>query len=708
MNDFHYRIAKALSLPEKNVKTVVSLLDGGATIPFIARYRKEMSGSMNEVELGNISEQLKKLKELVLRKETILKSIKEQGKLTPALIKLIEKCWDSTALEDIYLPYKKSRQTKGAMAKKKGLEPLATWIFKQQNGKPETEAKQFLNKEVKNIEDALSGARDIIAEWINEDNKVRDKLRYLFSKNAMLSSKVIKSKKEDARTYEDYFEYSQSLKKCPSHRLLAIRRGEKQGFLRVSIDIDVELAHSNIERFILRNQTESAKQIKLAIEDAYKRLLKPSIETEFKNTSKDSADLVAMEVFAKNLRQLLLSPPLGSKVILGLDPGFRSGCKLVVIDKTGQLLHNSVIYPHPPQSKASEALHKMSTLIDKYAVEAIAIGNGTAGRETMQLCKKLDLDFPVNLYMVNESGASIYSASKIAREEFPDHDITVRGAVSIARRLMDPLGELVKIDPKSIGVGQYQHDVNQPKLKDNLDQVVSSCVNAVGINLNTASQHLLSYVSGLNTGLATNIVNYRSDNGAFKTRKELTKVKRLGAKAFEQAAGFLRIKKSKNPLDNTGIHPERYALVREMAKSVDCKVEDILNNASKIDQIKLSTFMDETIGMPTLKDIIMELKRPGLDPRGEAKQFEFSEQIKDINDVKVGMILPGIINNITKFGAFVDIGIKQGGLVHISQIANKFIKDPAEVVSLEQHVSVKVLDVDMERGRIQLSMKDVN
>ncbi len=708
MNDFHYRIAKALSLPEKNVKAVINLFDGGATIPFIARYRKEMSGSMDEVELENIREQLKKLKELVLRKETILKSIKEQGKLTPALTTQINKCWDATALEDIYLPYKKSRQTRGAMAKKKGLEPLATWIFKQQSGRPEAEAKKFLNKEVKNTEEALAGARDIIAEWVNEDNKVRDKLRFLFGKNAMLSSKLVKSKKEEARTYEDYFEYSQSLKKCPSHRLLAIRRGEKQGFLRVSIDIEVELAQSNIERFILRNHTESAKQIRIAIEDAYKRLLKPSIETEFKNASKDSADLIAMEVFAKNLRQLLLSPPLGSKVILGLDPGFRSGCKLVVIDKIGQLLHNSVIYPHPPQSKSNEAMHKISTLIDKYAVEAVAIGNGTAGRETMQLCKKLDLDIPVNLYMVNESGASIYSASKIAREEFPDHDITVRGAVSIARRLMDPLGELVKIDPKSIGVGQYQHDVNQPKLKDNLDQVVSSCVNAVGINLNTASQHLLSYVSGLNTGLATNIVSYRNENGAFKTRKELSKVKRLGAKAFEQAAGFLRIKKSKNPLDNTGIHPERYGLVKEMAKSVNCKVEEILNNSSKIDQIKLSAFIDVAIGMPTLKDIITELKRPGLDPRGEAKQFEFSEQIKDIQDVKVGMILPGIINNITKFGAFVDIGIKQGGLVHISQIANKFIKDPSEVVSLEQHVSVKVLDVDMERGRIQLSMKDVN
>jgi len=502
-------------------------------------------------------------------------------------------------------------------------------------------------------------------------------LRFLFSKNAVLSSKVIKSKKEDASTYKDYF-------------------------------IEVELAHSNIERLILRNHTESAKQIRIAIEDAYKRLLKSSIETEFKNASKDSADLVAMEVFAKNLRQLLLSPPLGSKVILGLDPGFRSGCKLVVIDKIGRLLYNSVIYPHPPQSKSSEALHQISTLIDKYGVEAIAIGNGTAGRETMQLCKKLDLDFPVNLYMVNESGASIYSASKIAREEFPNHDITVRGAVSIARRLMDPLGELVKIDPKSIGVGQYQHDVNQPKLKDNLDQVVSSCVNAVGINLNTASQHLLSYVSGLNTGLATNIVSYRNDNGAFKTRKELSKVKRLGPKAFEQAAGFLRIKKSKNPLDNTGIHPERYTLVKEMAKSVGCTVEEILNNTVKIDEINLRNFINQTIGMPTLKDIITELKRPGLDPRGEAKQFEFSEQIKDIQDVKIGMILPGIINNITKFGAFVDIGIKHGGLVHISQIANKFIKDPSEVVALEQHVSVKVLDVDMERGRIQLSMKDVN
>ncbi len=705
---FSERIANALHLDKKRVKAVIELLEEGSTIPFIARYRKEMSGSMDEVKIADIAEHLKKLNELVARKEYILKAIKEQGKLHPKLEKQIVQCWDPTLLEDLYLPYKKKRQTRGEMAKKKGLESLAKLIFAQDNTSLQKASKTYINKEVANTEEALAGARDIIAEWVNEDGQIRDKVRKLFSKEAEIQSKKVKSKEEEAKIYKDYFDFNQALDKCPSHRLLAIRRAEKLGLLRVSIDIDAERAQHSIETKIIKNQSESAKQVQLAIADAYKRLLKPSIETEFKNISKDKADEVAMEVFARNLRQLLLAAPLGGKVVLGLDPGFRTGCKLVVLDNTGSLLFNSTIYPHPPQNKSSEAKHKLAQLIEKYKVEAIAIGNGTAGRETMQLCKNIDLPYPLDIYFVNESGASIYSASKIAREEFPHQDITVRGAVSIARRLMDPLAELVKIDPKSIGVGQYQHDVNQNRLKENLDQVVSSCVNAVGINLNTASEHLLSYVSGLNTTLAKNIVGYRNENGVFKSRSELNKVKRLGKKAFEQSAGFLRIKQNKNPLDNTGVHPERYKLVKEMASSVNCKVPDLIGNAPKIDEIKLSTFISVDAGLPTLKDIQKELKRPGLDPRGEAKQIDFNDKIKSIEDLEIGMILPGVINNITKFGAFVDIGIKKGGMIHISQLANKFVKDPADVVHLEQHVQVKVLEVDLDRGRIQLSMKDIN
>ncbi len=705
---FGERIAKTLHLEKSRVKAVIKLLEDGATIPFIARYRKEVSGSMDEVNIADIAENLKKLNDLVARKETIEKAISEQGKLSPKLAQQIKDCWDPTQLEDIYLPYKKKRQTRGEKAKKQGLEPLAKLIFAQENVALHSASKKYLNKEVATIEDALAGSRDIIAEWINEDAALRDKIRRLFSKEATIHSKKIKSKEEEAQVYKDYFDYAQPLQKCPSHRLLAIRRGEKLGLLRVSIDIDIDRAQDAIERNVVKNRSESANQVKLAITDAYKRLLKPSIETEFKNLSKDKADLVAMEVFARNLRQLLLAAPLGGKVILGLDPGFRTGCKLVVLDKTGALLYNTAIYPHPPQNKSGEAKHTLTQLIEKYKVEAIAIGNGTAGRETMQLCKGIDLPYPLDIYFVNEAGASIYSASKIAREEFPNEDITVRGAVSIGRRLMDPLAELVKIDPKSIGVGQYQHDVNQTRLKENLDQVVSSCVNAVGINLNTASEPLLSYVSGLNTTLAKNIVGYRNEHGEFRSRSELNMVKRLGKKAFEQCAGFLRIKQSKHPLDNTGVHPERYKLVKEMAASVNCKVEELIGNDTKIDALKLSTFISVEAGLPTLKDIQKELKRPGLDPRGEAKQIEFNDKIKSIEDLEIGMILPGVINNITKFGAFVDLGIKKGGMVHISQLANKFVKDPADVVHLEQHVQVKVLEVDIDRGRIQLSMKDVN
>ena len=705
---FSERIAKTLHLEKNRVKAVINLLEEGATIPFIARYRKEVSGSMDEVNIADISEHLKKLNDLVSRKETIREAIAKQGKLNPKLAQQIKDCWDATQLEDIYLPYKKKRQTRGEKAKKLGLEPLAKLILAQQNINLQTSAKKFLSKELTSVEDALAGARDIIAELINEDVGNRDMVRRLFAKEASINSKKIKSKEEEAKMYKDYFDYSQPLQKCPSHRLLAIRRGEKLGLLRVSIDIEVERAQDAIERKVIKNRSESAQQVKLAIADAYKRLLKPSIETEFKNLSKEKADLVAIEVFAKNLRQLLLAAPLYGKVILGLDPGFRTGCKLVVLDKTGALLHNTSIYPHPPQNKTEESKHTLAQLIEKFKVEAIAIGNGTAGRETIQLCKNIDLAYPLDIYFINEAGASIYSASKIAREEFPDKDITVRGAVSIARRLLDPLAELVKIDPKSIGVGQYQHDVNQTRLKENLDQVVSSCVNAVGINLNTASEPLLSYVSGLNSTLAKNIISYRNEHGAFKSRSELNKVKRLGKKAYEQCAGFLRIKQSKQLLDNTGVHPERYALVKEMAHSVNCKVDELIGNEAKIDAIKLSTFISEETGFPTLKDIQKELKRPGLDPRGEAKQIDFNDKIKSIEDLEIGMILPGVINNITKFGAFVDLGIKKGGMIHISQLANKFVKDPADVVHLEQHVQVKVLEVDIDRGRIQLSMKEVN
>ena len=705
---FSERTAKALKLDKGRVKAVMQLLEDGATIPFIARYRKELSGAMDEVQISDVAEKFSKLKDLLARKATIEKAIAEQGNLTPPLSKQIQNCWDATMLEDLYLPYKKKRQTRGEVAKKKGLEPLARFLFMQENTAVQSVAKKYLNQDVANIDDALAGARDIIAEWINENAEVRDQLRRLFRREAMITAKVVKSKKAEAKTYTDYFDFAQALRQCPSHRLLAIRRGENQGLLRVSIDIEVDHAHEAIEKKVIKNKSESAKQVREASKDAYKRLLKPSIETEFKNISKEAADQVAMEVFASNLRQLLLAAPLGSKVILGLDPGFKSGCKLVVVDRTGKLLYNSNIYPHPPQNKTSEAKHLLAQLIEKYKVEAIAIGNGTAGKETLQLCKSIDLSYPMEIYLVNESGASIYSASKIARDEFPDKDITVRGAVSIARRLMDPLAELVKIDPKSIGVGQYQHDVNQTKLKEKLDNVVSLCVNAVGINLNTASENLLSYVSGLNAGLAKNIVAYRDENGMFKKRSELNKVKRLGNKSFEQAAGFLRIKRSTHPLDNTGIHPERYILVKEMAASVGCKVKDLIGNKAKVDELKLSTFVNKDIGIPTLKDIQTELKQPGLDPRGEAKQISFADHINSIEDLEVGMVLPGIINNITKFGAFVDIGIKQGGMVHISQLANKFVKDPADVVHIEQHVQVKIMEIDMDRGRIQLSMKDVN
>lgn len=709
MNTIHLSIiSKDLNLPQSKVKSTIKLLDEGATIPFIARYRKEATGSLDEVNIGDIKTLLDKLNEIEKRKETILKTIEEQGKLTDDLKRRIQDTFDSTVLEDIYLPYKPKRKTRASIAKEKGLEPLADVIFSQNNHRVEELAEQYLTDDVELLEDALQGARDIIAEWINEDAVARQKVRYAFERDARLSAKLVRGKEEEASKYKDYFAFEQPLHKCPSHRLLAIRRAEDEGFLRVNIAPEAEEVLYRLEREFLENGNGAAtNQVKLAMQDAYKRLLQPSIETEFRNMSKGLADVEAINVFTENLKQLLLSPPLGQKRVLAIDPGFRTGCKVVCLDESGALVNSSTIYPHPPQSKEYEAIADIKYLVDKFQIDAIAIGNGTAGRESLAVFQQVDYGRPVEVFMVNENGASIYSASEIAREEFPDQDITVRGSVSIGRRLMDPLAELVKIDPKSIGVGQYQHDVNQTKLKESLDRTVESCVNNVGINLNTASKPLLTYVSGLGPTLAKNIIEYRTENGLFKSRAELKKVKRMGDKAFEQAAGFLRIREAKNPLDNTAVHPESYSVVKQMAKDLNCSVEELIKTESLRKQIDLKKYVTENIGLPTLTDIVKELEKPGLDPRGKAKSVEFSKTIKMIDDVHPGMILTGVINNITNFGAFVDIGIKQGGLIHISEIANRFIKNPAEVVSLNQEVQVKVLEVDLQRGRIQLSMKQV-
>ena len=708
MTNIHIQlISDELNLPLKKVTNTVALLKEGATIPFIARYRKEVTGSLDEVAIGEIQTQLKKFEELDKRKDTILKAIEEQGKLTDDLRKRIEDTFNPTILEDIYLPYKRKRKTRATVAKEKGLEPLANFLFAQRNHDIEREAEKFLNDDVANQEEALQGARDIIAEWINEDEDARSKVRFAFERGATIRSKVVKSKMEAAAKYKDYFAFEQPLNGCPSHRILAIRRAEDEGLLRVYVAPDEEETLYQLERHFLEGNGSATNQVKLALEDCYKRLLEPSIETEFRNSSKELADADAIEVFVENLRQLLLSPPLGQKRVLAIDPGFRTGCKTVVIDESGTLLFNTAIYPHPPQSDQFGAVSTVKNLVKKYNVEAIAIGNGTAGRESLAIFQNVDYGKPVEVFMVNENGASIYSASAIAREEFPDEDITVRGAVSIGRRLMDPLAELVKIDAKSIGVGQYQHDVNQTKLKDSLDRTVESCVNSVGINLNTASKHLLTYVSGLGPTLAKNIIDFRTENGAFSSRSQLKKVPRMGDKAFEQAAGFLRIRDAKNPLDNTAVHPESYPVVKQMAKDLNASVEDLIINESLRKKINLREYVTEKIGLPTLTDILKEIEKPGLDPRGNAKSFEFAKNIQTIEDLSVGMIVPGIINNITNFGAFVDIGIKQGGLVHISELANKFVKNPSEVVTLNQQVKVKVLEVDIQRGRVQLSMKQV-
>ena len=700
MELFHKMISAALNISEKQVSNTLNLLKDGATIPFISRYRKEATGGLDEVQVENIKTQYDKLCEIVKRKETILTTINEQGKLTAELQKRIESTWDTTELEDIYLPYKPKRKTRAEAARQKGLEPLAMVLMLQRENNLDVKAATFVKGDVKDVEDALKGARDIIAEQVNEDERARNAIRNQFNRQAIISAKVVKGKEEEAAKYRDYFDFSEPLKRCTSHRLLAIRRAEAEGLLKVSITPDDEECIEKLERQFVRSNNECARQVAEAVQDSYKRLLKPSIETEFAAMTKEKADEEAIRVFAENLRQLLLAPPLGQKRVLGIDPGFRTGC----IDAQGNLLHNENIYPHPPVDKKKEAAAKLRKMVEAYQIDAIAIGNGTASRETEFFVTTQQFDRPLQVFVVSEQGASIYSASKIARDEFPEYDVTVRGAVSIGRRLMDPLAELVKIDPKSIGVGQYQHDVDQTKLKKALDQTVENCVNLVGVNLNTASSHLLTYISGLGPQLAQNIVNYRAENGAFDSRKALMKVPRMGAKAFEQCAGFLRIPQAKNPLDNTAVHPESYCIVEQMAKDMKCSVAELITNKELRSKINVSAYVTPTVGMPTLQDIMQELEKPGRDPRQTIKAFEFDKNVRTINDLREGMILPGIVGNITNFGAFVDIGIKENGLVHLSQLAERFISDPTEVVSIHQQVMVKVMSVDNERKRIQLTM----
>lgn len=707
IQDFHRMISAVLGISEKQISQTLGLLENGATIPFISRYRKEVTGGLDEVQIESIKTHYEKLSETAKRKETILSTIQEQGKLTAELQKRIEETWENTLLEDIYLPYKPKRKTRAEAARQKGLEPLATLLMLQREPHPEERAAGYVKGDVKNVEDALKGARDIIAEHVSEDERARNSVRSSFVRQGTLTAKVVKGKEEEAAKYRDYFDYSESLRRCSSHRLLAIRRAEAEGLLKVSISPNDEECAERLGRQFVRSNNACGQQVAEAVQDAYKRLLKPSIETEFATQSKERADEEAIKVFAENLRQLLLASPLGQKRVMGIDPGFRTGCKVVCLDAQGNLLHNENIYPHPPVSKQKEAFAKLQMMMESYKIDAVAIGNGTASRETEEFLKHQRFNRDVQIFIVSEQGASIYSASKIARDEFPDYDVTVRGAVSIGRRLMDPLAELVKIDPKSIGVGQYQHDVDQTKLKKSLDQTVENCVNLVGVNLNTASSHLLTYISGLGPQLAQNIVNYRAENGAFTSRKELMKVPRMGAKAFEQCAGFLRIPQAKNPLDNTAVHPESYCIVEQMAKDLDCSVAELIASRELRLKINPERYLSPTVGMPTLKDILQELDKPGRDPRGPIKIFEFDKNVRTINDLREGMELPGIVGNITNFGAFVDIGIKENGLVHLSQLADRFISDPNEVVSIHQHIRVKVLSIDMDRKRIQLTMKGV-
>lgn len=698
-------IAGALSISEIQINKTIDLIDSGATIPFISRYRKEATGGLDEVQIAAIKEQYDKLTELIKRKETILKSIDEQDKLTLELKKRIDDCWTSTELEDIYLPYKPKRQTRAEIARKKGLEGLAKLIMSQQNIDVESKALTFVKGEVKDLKEAISGACDIIAEWINEDEYARNTIRNLFQREAIITSKVVKGKEAEGDKFRDYFDFSERLNRCSSHRLLAMRRGESEGFLRINIAPDEDTALERLDKRFLKSDNEAGDYVADAIKDSYKRLLKPSMETEIAASAKEKADEEAIKVFVENARQLLLAPPLGQKRVLGIDPGYRTGCKLVCLDAEGNLLHNETIYPHPPQNETAKAGNKIVKLVTTYNIDAIAIGNGTASRETERFITNLRYEKEVKVFVVSENGASIYSASKVARDEFPDYDVTVRGAVSIGRRLMDPLAELVKIDPKSIGVGQYQHDVDQTKLKKSLDITVESCVNLVGVNVNTASKHLLTYVSGLGPTLAQNIVDYRAEHGAFHSRKQLLKVARMGDKAFEQCAGFLRIAGAENPLDNSAVHPESYHIVETMAKDLKCSVQDLIDKKELKKSLDLNKYVTQNVGLPTLNDIIQELEKPGRDPRQSVKVFSFDPSISTIADLREGMILPGIVTNITNFGCFVDVGIKENGLVHISELADKFVSDPNEIVSLHQQVEVRVLSVDLARKRVQLTMK---
>ena len=711
MEEFSRMISDALKLPEHRVQNTLKLLLDGATIPFISRYRKEATGGMDEVQISEINARYEKLCELAKRKETILSTIGELGKLTPELSKRIADCWEGTELEDIYLPYKPKRKTRAEIARQKGLEPFAVLLLMQRENNLAAKARAFVKGDIKDEEDALKGARDIIAEQVNEDERARNQIRRQFERQGVITAKVVKGKEGDeaAAKYRDYFDFSEPLKRCTSHRLLAIRRGEKEGILKVSITpADETECGERLERLFVKTNNECAHQVAEAVNDAYKRLLKPSIETEYAAISKKKADDEAIRVFAGNLRQLLLAPPLGQKRVMGIDPGFRTGCKVVCLDAQGALLHNEAIYPHPPKSEYKQAARKLTQLVEQYKIEAIAIGNGTASRETEQFVTSQRYDREIQVFVVSEDGASIYSASKTAREEFPDYDITVRGAVSIGRRLIDPLAELVKIDPKSIGVGQYQHDVDQSKLKASLDQTVESCVNLVGVNVNTASKHLLTYVSGLGAALAQNIVDYRTENGAFRSRRELLKVPRMGAKAFEQCAGFLRIPGAENPLDNSAVHPESYSVVERMAKDLGCSVTDLIKDKELRSRIKIENYITDSVGLPTLTDIMQELDKPGRDPRRKIEMFEFDKNVRTLDDLQEGMELPGIVTNITNFGCFVDIGIKENGLVHVSQLADRFISDPSTVVSIHQHVRVRVMSIDRERKRIQLTMKGLN
>ena len=698
-------ISKELSLLEQQVRNTLELLADGATIPFISRYRKEITGSLDETQVAAIKSRYERLIELDKRRETVLNSIIEQGKLTEELRRQIEAAENMTTLEDIYLPYKPKRKTRASKARERGLETLALQLLKQVDNDVETLAASYINDEVPNEEEALHGARDIIAEMITEDAKTRNVVRRLFAREALIISKLIKNKEEEGEKYRDYFDFSESLNRCPSHRLLAMLRGQDEAFLRVSIEPEENKALEIINKLHVKGTTAASKQVEEAINDGYKRLLSPSMETESKAWAKERADDESIKVFADNLRQLLLASPLGQKNVLAIDPGFSSGCKLVCLDSQGNLRHNETIYPHKPQSEIVDSKRKIIQLVSAYKIAAIAIGNGTASRETERFIQSMALDSKLQVFIVNESGASIYSASAVAREEFPQYDVTVRGAVSIGRRLMDPLAELVKIDPKSIGVGQYQHDVDQNKLKQGLDAVVESCVNLVGVNLNTASKHLLVYVSGLGPQLAQNIIDYRKENGAFKSRKELKKVSRMGEKSFEQCAGFLRIPDADNPLDNSAVHPESYHIVERMAKDINASINDVLKNESLRQKINPKNYVTEAVGLPTLNDIMNELAKPGLDPRSQAKVFEFAQNVRRVEDLQPGMELPGIVTNITNFGCFVDVGVKQDGLVHISQLTNKFVKHPSEVVKLNQHVKIKVVDVDLTRNRIAFTMK---